>query len=193
MPCRFTVITPAADRLARDPTDLLVLAREVQQAGAALRSLAEPYIDTAGDFAEVVLAILGVVAKLERQRILDRTAHGHVAAKARGVRYGRKPKLTPHQRQEALKRREAGEPVREIARSYAVSHSTFHGCIRRPKPAVRWLSEASVAYIRLVRPGLFHPEWHHHDPRHDDIGWYNRLFGQAHRRGPARDGCLPHP
>ena len=117
------VITPAADRLARDPTDLLVLAREMQQTGAGLRSLAEPYIDTAGDFAEVVLAILGVVAKLERRRILDRTAHGHVAAKARGVKYGRKPKLTPHQRQEALQRKAAGETVRAIARSYAVSHS----------------------------------------------------------------------
>ncbi|MFC6746202.1 recombinase family protein [Methylobacterium persicinum] len=45
------IIMPAADRLARDPIDLVVLAREMQQAGAALRSLAEPYIDTAGDFA----------------------------------------------------------------------------------------------------------------------------------------------
>ncbi len=119
------VITPAADRLARDPTDLLVLAREMQQAGAALRSLAEPYIDTAGDFAEVVLAILSVTAKLERRRILDRTAHGHVAAKARGVRYGRKPKLTPHQQQEVMTRKASGETIREIARSYNVSHSTI--------------------------------------------------------------------
>lgn len=119
------VITPAVDRLARDPTDLLVLTREVQQAGAGLRSLAEPYIDTGSDFAEVVLAILGVVAKLERRRILERTAHGHVAAKARGVKYGPKFKLTPHQRQEALKRRGEGETVRVIAQSYNVSHSTI--------------------------------------------------------------------
>ncbi len=119
------VVTPAADRLARDPTDLLVLAREMQQAGAGLRSLAEPYIDTAGDFSEVVLAILGVVAKLERRRILDRTAHGHVAAKARGVKYGPKFKLTPHQRQEALRRKAEGETIRAIAQSYNVSHSTI--------------------------------------------------------------------
>ena len=120
-----TVIIPAVDRLARDPTDLLVLARDMQRAGAGLKSIAETYVDTTSDFAEVVLAILGVVAKLERRRILDRTAHGHAAAKARGVKYGRKPKLTPHQRQEALARKAAGETVRDIARSYAVDPSTI--------------------------------------------------------------------
>ena len=31
----------------------------------------------------------------------------------------------PHQRREALARREAGEALAEIARSYAVSHSTI--------------------------------------------------------------------
>jgi IS30 family transposase len=38
---------------------------------------------------------------------------------------GRKPKLTDHQKREAIKRRDHGEAVREIARSYAVSHSTI--------------------------------------------------------------------
>ncbi len=118
-----TVIIPAVDRLARDATDLLVIARDMQRIGAGLKSLAESAVDTTSDFAEVVLAILGVAAMLERRRILDRTARGHAAAKARGVKYGRKPKLTLHQRQEALARKAAGEPVREIARSYAVSHS----------------------------------------------------------------------
>jgi DNA invertase Pin-like site-specific DNA recombinase len=121
-----TIIIPAVDRLARDPTDLLVLARDLQQAGVGLRSIAEPIIDTTSDFAEIVLAVLGVSAKLERRRIIDRTARGHAAAKARGVKFGRKPKLTPHQRQEALARRAKGEEtVRQIAQSYNVSHSTI--------------------------------------------------------------------
>jgi IS30 family transposase len=46
--------------------------------------------------------------------------------KARGVKVGRKPKLTEHQKREAIRRRDRnGEPVREIARSYNVSHSTI--------------------------------------------------------------------
>jgi len=70
------VIIPAVDRLSRDTTDLLIIAREMQKAGAGIRSLAEPFLDTTSDFAEIVFAILGVAAKLERRRILDRTAHG---------------------------------------------------------------------------------------------------------------------
>ena len=98
------VITPAVDRLSRDTTDLLVIAREMQRAGAGIRSLAEPYLDTTSDFAEIVFAILGVAAKLERRRILERTARGRAGAKANGVKFGRKPILTPHQQKEARQR-----------------------------------------------------------------------------------------
>ncbi len=38
---------------------------------------------------------------------------------------GRSPKLTPHQQREAIKRRDRGEPLRDITRSYNVSHSTI--------------------------------------------------------------------
>ena len=58
----------AVDRLSRDTTDLLVIARDMQRAGAGIRSLAEPYLDTTSDFAEIVFAILDVAAKLERRR-----------------------------------------------------------------------------------------------------------------------------
>ncbi len=111
------VMITAVDRLSRDTTDLLIIARDIQQAGAGLRSLAEPVLDTTGDFAELVLAMLGVAAKLERRRIVDRTARGRADAKAKGVRFGRKPSLTPHQQREARLRIEEGETQRSVARS----------------------------------------------------------------------------
>jgi len=120
------VITPAIDRLSRDTTDLLVMARDIQRAGAGLKSLAEPLVDTTSDFAEVVLAVLGIAAKFERRRIKERTELGRAQAKERGVKFGRKPKLTEHQRREAIKRRDRGdETLREIARTYNVSHNTI--------------------------------------------------------------------
>jgi DNA invertase Pin-like site-specific DNA recombinase len=115
------VITPAVDRLSRDATDLLVIARDMQRAGAGLRSIAEPVVDTTSDFAELVLAMLGVTAKLERRRILERTARGRADAKAKGVKFGRKPTLTARQQQEARKRLAEGETQRSVARSYNVS------------------------------------------------------------------------
>jgi len=119
------VITPAVDRLSRDTTDLLVIAREMQRAEAGIKSLAEPFLDTTSDFAEIIFAILGVAAKLERRRILERTARGSADAKAKGVKFGRKPSLTPHQQREARARMAAGETQRSVARSYNVSQATI--------------------------------------------------------------------
>ena len=119
------VVIPAVDRLSRDTTDLLVIARDMQRAGAGLRSLAEPVVDTTSDFAELVLAMLGVSARLERRRIVERTARGRADAKAKGVQFGRKPKLTPHQQREVRKRIKAGETQRSVARSYNVSQATI--------------------------------------------------------------------
>jgi hypothetical protein len=62
---------------------------------------------------------------LNGELIKARTAEGRQRAKARGVRFGRKLKLTRHQILEALARREAGEALADIGRSYNVSHSTI--------------------------------------------------------------------
>jgi len=75
--------------------------------------------------AEPVLAMLGVATKLERLRIMERTARGRAGAKANGVVLGRKPILTPHQEKEARARVDAGEPQRSFARSYNVSQATI--------------------------------------------------------------------
>jgi transposase len=55
----------------------------------------------------------------------DPDGRGARTCKGEGVILGRKPKLTTHQRKEAIARREAGEVLTDIARSYNVSHSTI--------------------------------------------------------------------
>jgi DNA invertase Pin-like site-specific DNA recombinase len=72
-----------------------------------------------------MLTVLGGLAEFERDLVRARTSEGRERAKARGVKMGRRPKLTPHQQREAIKGREAGETVREIARSYNVHNSTI--------------------------------------------------------------------
>jgi DNA invertase Pin-like site-specific DNA recombinase len=121
------VIAPAVGRLSRDTTDLLVIAREMQRAGVGMKSLAEPLLDTTSDFAETIFAILGVVTKLERRRIFERTARGRAEAKERGVMFGRKPKLTSHQQRKARARVAKGETQRSLARGYNVSQTTIPG------------------------------------------------------------------
>jgi DNA invertase Pin-like site-specific DNA recombinase len=70
-----------------------------------------------------MLTVLGGLAEFERELIRARTSEGRKRAKERGVRMRRPPKFTAHQTKEALRRRDAGEPMREIARSYNVSDS----------------------------------------------------------------------
>jgi DNA invertase Pin-like site-specific DNA recombinase len=62
---------------------------------------------------------------LERRRIAERTARGRADAKAKGVKFGRKPSLTSQQQREARERLAAGETQRSVTRSYNVSQSTI--------------------------------------------------------------------
>jgi DNA invertase Pin-like site-specific DNA recombinase len=107
------------DRLARSTRDLLNTLHAASAKGAGFRSLHDPWADTTSAHGRLMLTVLGGLAEFERELIRARTGEGRDRAKARGVKFGRKPELTPHQRSEALKRREAGEALVEIARSYA--------------------------------------------------------------------------
>ncbi|MGB8238518.1 MAG: recombinase family protein [Pseudolabrys sp.] len=64
-----------------------------------------------------LVTVLAGLAEFERHLILSRTDEGRKRAMAKGVKFGRKPKLTKHQRQEALARKQNGEPLTEIAKS----------------------------------------------------------------------------
>jgi DNA invertase Pin-like site-specific DNA recombinase len=97
----------------------------VAKAGAGFKSLADQWCDTTTPHGRLMLTVLGGLAEFERELIKARTEEGRKRAQARGVRFGRKLKLSRHQVLEALARREAGEPLAEIGRSYNVSHSTI--------------------------------------------------------------------
>ena len=67
--------------------------------------------------------MLAAIAEFERELIRERSGEGGKRAMAAGVKFGRKRKLSDHQRAEAIKRRAAGETLASIAQSYAVDLS----------------------------------------------------------------------
>jgi DNA invertase Pin-like site-specific DNA recombinase len=114
------------DRLARSTRDLLNTLGTITGKGAEFRSLGDTWADTTALHGRLMLTVLGGLAKFERERICTLTGEGRKRARARGVRLGRKPKLTEHQRYEAITRREIGkETLAEIGRSYNVSGWTI--------------------------------------------------------------------
>jgi DNA invertase Pin-like site-specific DNA recombinase len=119
------LVVTRLDRLARSTRDLLNVLAAIAERGAGFRSLADAWADTTTPHGRLMVTVLGGLAEFERSLILARTGEGRTRAMARGVKFGRKPKLTPHQIAEARARREAGEALSQIGRSYNVSHSTI--------------------------------------------------------------------
>ena len=113
------------DRLARSTRDLLNTLAAVGKAGATFRSLSDAWADTTTPHGRLMLTVLGGLAEFERHLILTRTAEGRTRAQANGVRFGRKPTLTPYQRAEAIRRRGEGEILTDIAKLFGVSHMTI--------------------------------------------------------------------
>jgi DNA invertase Pin-like site-specific DNA recombinase len=120
-----TVVVTRLDRLARSTRDLLNTPAAIRAANATFRSLHDAWADTTTPHGRLILTVLGGLAEFERHLIVARTSDGRKRARARGVLFGRPPKLTLHQRREAIARRAAGETLTDIARSYNVSHSTI--------------------------------------------------------------------
>lgn len=105
--------------------NLLNILDDLSHRGAMFRSLNEGWADTTTPRGRLTVTIVGGVAEFERELIRARTGEGRARAKARGQSLGRRHTLTQHQQDEARRRKLAGEPVREIARSYNVSASTI--------------------------------------------------------------------
>src|SRR5229473_4372351 len=110
------------DRLARSTRDLLNTLAAIADRKAGFRSLGDAWADTTTSHGRLMLTVLGGLAEFERDLIRARTGEGRVRAVAREQKMGRPPKLTLHQRREAIKRRDQGdETLADIGRSYNVS------------------------------------------------------------------------
>src|ERR1700724_2063219 len=122
---RDVMMVTRLDRLARSTRDLLNTLAAITAKEAGFRSLADAWADTTTAHGRLMLTVLGGLAEFERELIRARTGEGRERAKARGQSLGRPFKLTTHQRSEAIRRRDQGEPLSDIARSYNVHPSTI--------------------------------------------------------------------
>ena len=120
------------DRLARSTRDLLDIAERIQEVGAGLRSLAEPWADTTTPAGRMVLTVFAGIADFERSLIVERTSAGRIAAKARGVKFGPSPALSAEQIAHARQLiHDDKKPVAEVARLLGVHRATLYRAIER--------------------------------------------------------------
>jgi len=120
------------DRLARNTRDLLDIAEQLQAKGAGLRSLAEPWADTTSPAGRMVLTVFAGIAEFERSLIVERTRNGREAAMKRGVRFGRRPTLTPAQIAHARRLIDAeGRTAKEVASLLGVHRATLYRALAK--------------------------------------------------------------
>jgi len=125
------VVVTRLDRLARSTRDLLEIADRLRQAGAGLRSLAEPWADTTTPAGRMVLTVFAGIADFERSLILSRTSAGRKAAQARGVQFGRPSALTSKDVAKARSMIADGLSVREAADKLHVHTTTLYRALAK--------------------------------------------------------------
>ena len=112
-----TLLVSKIDRLARSTSDLYRIISELAGKGVAFRVIDDPTIDTTSRTGKLVMGILALIAEFENDIRRERQMDGIAKAKERGVRFGRKPELTPERVAEIRSLRAAGNTVPEIIRT----------------------------------------------------------------------------
>ena len=123
------LVVTRLDRLARSTSDLLRIAERLTEKSAGLQSLDEPWADTTSPSGRMVMTIFAGIAEFERTLILSRTTDGRMAAKARGVAFGRPRKLRPDQRELARELVRDGKSIGAVARTFNVHPATIYRVI----------------------------------------------------------------
>ena len=120
------------DRATRSLLDGIRIIERVAANGAMLKALDRQWLDLTTPLGKGILAFLSALAEDERARILARANGGRAAARKRGVKFGPKPKLAPHQEREAVRLVfQDGQSLRVVARHYHVGHSTIVRALER--------------------------------------------------------------
>jgi DNA invertase Pin-like site-specific DNA recombinase len=120
------------DRATRSMLDGIRIIERVAARGASLKALDRQWLDLTTPLGKGILAFLSALAEDERARILSRANGGRAAARQRGVKFGPKPKLAPHQDKEIARMvRVQGQSLRAVAHHYHVGHSTVVRALER--------------------------------------------------------------
>lgn len=113
------------DRATRSYIDGLQIMADIGDRQAMIKVLDRQHYDLTSPMGKALLGLMSAIAQDERERRLKQATDGRSRAKERGVKFGRRPTLTPHQQKKALQMKSEGKSTREIAEMFAVSASTI--------------------------------------------------------------------
>ena len=121
------VLVWASDRIARSVKHFLEVLDELNRLNIEFISFREQ-IDTGGPLGRAIVVIIGAIAELERNLIVERVRAGMRRAKLEGRHIGRKRLELDHSA--ILNDRKRGQSLGQIAKTYSVSRATVHRLLR---------------------------------------------------------------
>ena len=130
---RFDVVLVwASDRIARSVKHFLEVLDELQRINIEFVSFREQ-IDTAGPLGRALVVIIGAIAELERNLIIERVRAGMRRARLEGRHIGRRPLNLD--RQAIVRNRQAGMSLGKIAKAHGISRATVFNVLQQEMPA----------------------------------------------------------
>jgi DNA invertase Pin-like site-specific DNA recombinase len=147
-----TLVVPSLDRLSRSLQDLITMVADLRRRGVGFRSLHEA-LDTTTPGGRLIFHVFAALAEFIRELIVEGTREGLEAAKARGVRLGRPPAMTPEQVGHAVQLLTRPEnSVASIARLLGVSRSTLYANVPELRGGRGALTTAPAVEASPARP-----------------------------------------
>ena len=141
-----TLVIYKLDRLGRSLKELIAIVSNLEKREVGLRSLSEN-IDTTTPSGKFFFHLFGAVAQFERDLISERTKAGLAAARARGRRGGRKPKIDEKKAKMAVRLLVDDQELRheDVAKMLGVSRATLYRAWKRyeitPPDSIRMMPE----------------------------------------------------
>jgi DNA invertase Pin-like site-specific DNA recombinase len=133
------------DRLGRNTKHLLEIVEDLTQRGVGLKTLTGYTIDTTTPHGKLMLHMFAALAEYERALIQERVMAGIVAARARGRKGGRRPKLSPEQQELAQQLAQGGRPITKIAQTLGCSRHTVYKALSATQPQHAQQDQAAAA------------------------------------------------
>ena len=130
-----TLVVWKLDRVARSLLHLLEIVQDLQDRQVGLRILegVGAQMNPATSEGKLFLSMLGAFAEFERTLIRERVVAGLVAARARGHKGGRRPKLSPAQQRQAQHLKQGGMPITEIAQTLGCTRHTVYRALEQAR------------------------------------------------------------
>jgi DNA invertase Pin-like site-specific DNA recombinase len=120
-----SLVVTRLDRLARSTLHLCQIADQLRQKKVHLQVL-DQNINTGGATGRLLFNMLGAIGQFETEIRAERQMDGIQKAKEKGVKFGRKKKLTQQQRDELRKRRQQGELIKDLMADYGLSKASVY-------------------------------------------------------------------